>query len=161
MPERKSSDEKEAERAFQRHKRRLIRVLGRQALFSDQIDGVGRALFGQHWGGVHHQNSFKAVKRPGGTYAVLNTAMTDTSPGVHWIGVYVSPVGVVHVWDSFGRDTKHLAWPMRRNATQRGFGFEGSDRDAQQRGASQTCGPQSLAWLATVRELGIRKAMLV
>ena len=161
MSSTKTQDEKEAERVFNRHKRRLIRVMGREALFSDEIDTMGRALFGQHWGGVHHQNSFKAVKRPGGTYAVLNTAMTDTSPGVHWIGVYVSPVGVVHVWDSFGRDMKHLAWPMRRNATQRGFGFEGSDRDAQQRGLSQTCGPQSLAWLATVRELGIRKAMLV
>ena len=160
--ERKSQQEKEAERVFNAIKTKLIGQLGRNALDSDQVDRAGRGLFGPaNWHGVFNLGNFKPRKRAGGSYAVLNTARTERSPGYHWLGAYTSPAGVTYLWDSFGRNIKRLAWPLAKRISGNGHTLVGGDGDAQQRGASQTCGPQSLAWLLVVRTLGIKAASLV
>ena len=158
--EHKVTTEKEAEKVFNRYKRQLISRLGRDALYSDTIDKVGRELFGSNWQGVFNQGSFRAIKRPGGNYAVVNTSHSDKSPGFHWMGVYTSPAGVVHIWDSFGRPIRRIASVMSKKIG-KGRTVIGSDNDGQQRGASQTCGPQSLAWLMVVSSHGIKVASLV
>jgi hypothetical protein len=159
--ERKSQQEKEAERVFNAIKTKLIGQLGRSALDSDQVDRAGRELFGAHWHGVYNLGNFKPRKRAGGSYAILNTARTDTSPGYHWLGAYTSPAGVTYLWDSFGRNIKRLAWPLAKKLVGTGHTLVGGDNDAQQTGFSQTCGPQSLAWLMVVRTLGVKAASLV
>ena len=160
MTERKSQQEKEVERVFNVAKTKLIAKLGRIALDEDQVDRAGRGLFGAHWHGVFHLGNFKPRKRTRGSYAVINTARTDTSAGYHWLGAYTTPSGVTYLWDSFGRNIKKLAWPLaKRMGT--GHTLVGGDGDAQQRGLSQTCGPQSLAWLLVARTLGIKAASLV
>ena len=161
MTERKSAAEQNAERVFNHFKTKLIAQLGRSALDSDQVDRAGRELFGPaHWHGVFNLGNFKPRKRAGGSYAVLNTARTDTSPGWHWLGAYTTPAGVTYLWDSFGRNIKRLAWPLAKRMGP-GRTLVGGDGDAQQIGSSQSCGPQSLAWLLVVRTLGIKAASLV
>jgi hypothetical protein len=156
----KSTAEKDAEKVFNAYKRQLISRLGHEALYSDTIDRVGRELFGVNWQGVFHQGNFKAAKRPGGSYAVVNTSHSNRSPGFHWLGVYTSPAGVVYIWDSFGRPIQRIASYLGKKIG-KGHSIRGSDNDAQQRGASQTCGPQSLAWLMVVSGHGVKVASLV
>jgi hypothetical protein len=146
-------------RVFRAHRDRLLRELGRQALYGDQIDAVGRREFGQRWGGVSDQSGWRPHKN---RFYVVNTARTPTSPGVHWVAIYVSPAGTSTIYDSFGRDPRKLMWTAVRAAKKGGGHAVGTDpTDAEQRGASQVCGVLSLAWLLTVRDLGVRAARLV
>ena len=156
----KSTAEKDAEKVFNTYKRQLISRLGHEALYGDTIEGVGRELFGANWQGVFHQGNFRAAKRPGGSYAIVNTSHSNRSPGFHWLGVYTSPAGVVYIWDSFGRPIQRIASYMGKKI-RKGYSIVGSDYDAQQRGSSQVCGPQSLAWLRVVMDHGIKFASLV
>ena len=139
---------------YRSYKSALIRKLGREALDDMTIDSVGRAEFKRRWGGVSSQSEWQPIRD---RYYVVNTARVPDSPGVHWVGVYVTPRGLVHVYDSFGRGVQRLLWRVGKTASRWGAGpLIGTDPDAEQRGSSAVCGHASLAWLLVVRDHGIR-----
>ena len=139
---------------FRSYKGALIRKLGRGPLDDTTIDSVGRAEFGRRWGGVSSQSEWQPLRD---RYYIVNTARVADSPGYHWVGVYVTPRGMVHVYDSFGRNVRRLLWRVGKTASRWGAGpLIGTDPDAEQRGSSAVCGHASLAWLLVVRDCGIR-----
>jgi hypothetical protein len=139
---------------FRAYRDAFIRALGRGPLDDKTIDWVARAEFGRRWGGVSPQSAWRPRRD---RFYVVNTALSPSSPGVHWVGVYVSPRGIVHVYDSFGRNVRRLLWRVGKTASRWGAGpLNGTDPDAEQRGNSAICGHASLAWLIIVRDLGIR-----
>jgi hypothetical protein len=156
----KSADERSAEELFRELARAVYHGLGRDTTRGDQLDDAGSRLFGRKWAGVWHMGNFDP-SRLRDRYAVVNTSRTDSSPGYHWVASYTSPRGATTIWDSFGRNVRTLAWPLFHRALREGLIVRGGDRDAQQRGASRVCGQMSLAWLLTVREIGVRRARLV
>ena len=74
------------------YKQRLLRELGREALYDDQIDAVGRREFKRRWGGVHPSDGVPPVKP--NRYYVVNSGFRG-GPGAHWVALYVSPAGRV------------------------------------------------------------------
>ena len=139
---------------FHSHRDRLIRELGRQALDSDQINEVGRREFRKRWGGVYDQSTWQP--QPNRFY-VVNTARTVNSPGYHWVGIYVSPSGIATAYDSFGRNVHKLLFVANHTAKKLlHHTLQGTDPKPEQRGRSQVCGDLSLAFLLTVRDLGVR-----
>ena len=139
---------------FRSYKGALIRKLGRGPLDDTTIDGIGKTEFGRRWGGVSSQSEWRPRRD---RYYVVNSAYLPDSPGVHWMGVYVSPRGVVHAYDSFGRNVRRLLWRVGVTAARWGAGpLIGTDEDAEQKGDSAVCGHASLAWLLVVRDRGIR-----
>ena len=137
------------------YKQRLLRELGREALYDDQIDAVGRREFKRRWGGVHPSDGVPPVKP--NRYYVVNSGFRG-GPGSHWVALYISPAGRVYVYDSFSR------WATRIiPATVRKIGPEHLVEDANgvpdQRGLSEVCGVLSLAWLMAVRDHGIRRSL--
>ena len=149
----------QAKSRFLRHKRRYIRVFGRGPLSDHDLETAGRIEFGKRWAGVYDQATYRPKK---GTYAVLNTSYAPQSPGVHWLASYTTPAGITYLYDSYGRKTSRVVPRTWKNILQ-GGGRLGAmpDFDAEQKGDSAVCGHMCLAWLATVKELGIRRASTV
>lgn len=134
-------------------KNALARRLGRHPLSNMELNREGAAMFGGLWGGAWDQPGFVALPPRPNRYYVVNTSYAPRSPGVHWVAVYVTPAGVFHVYDSFGRDVDVLlsrALKGRRVVQVNG--------EPDQYANSAICGHASLAWLAMVRDTGVRAA---
>ena len=137
------------------YKQQLLRELGREALYDDQLDVVGRREFKRRWGGVHPSDGVPPLK-PNRFY-IVNSGFKG-GPGSHWVALYVSPGGRVYVFDSFARtSTKIIPATVRRLGPE--HFIEDANSVADQRGASEVCGVLSLAWLIAVRDRGIRQAL--
>ena len=155
-----STKEQDAEARFRTYKDALIRIYGRGPLDSDQIDEFGIEAFGGSWRGVSGQERVKTPMKPG--YYIVNTSRTAKSPGVHWVGLYVTSAGQAYTYDSFARSGAKMLSELGGRRKKGSGAFVDSDRkDAEQRGASAVCGHLSLAWLLVVRDLGIRSAILI
>ena len=161
----KSTAERKAEKKALAHfhltANALIARVGTRALYGDQIDALGRELFGRRWGGVTNQGDWRPTRRSGGTFYIVNTAHSTRSPGVHWVGLYVTPAGVPYAYDSFGRNPRRLLHKVGKTARRAGHALLGTDPDAEQPEGSEICGALSIAWLLSVRDLGVRMAALI
>jgi hypothetical protein len=135
----------------------LIRELGNQPLDDVVINKIGKREFGVRWAGVFAADQAKKLPSLRDRFAVLNTGKAD-GPGYHWLAIHVSPRGVVHVYDSFGRDADRVAWRLSRAVRSQGSELKTTDPAAEQKGSSAVCGHLSLAWLLAVRDHGIRAA---
>jgi hypothetical protein len=154
------AQEKAVEALFRKYKDALIRLFGRGALSSEQIDEYGRDAFGAAWGGVGDQ---QLTLKPG-RYYIVNTSYSPKSRGEHWVAIVTSRSGVVHLYDSFARNGSHLMPKLAAGIRKKGAGrhFIEADRsDAEQRGSSAICGHSALAFLSVARDLGIRAALLI
>ena len=157
----KTHREQDAEARFRTYKDALIRIYGRGPLDSDQIGEFGIEAFGGSWRGVSGQERVKTPLKKAG-YRIVNTSRTASSPGVHWVGLYVTSAGQAYTYDSFARSGVRMLSELNGRRKKGSGGFTDSDRkDAEQRGASAVCGHLSLAWLLVVRDLGIRSAILI
>jgi hypothetical protein len=147
--------EKKAEDVFRKYKKQFIKKLGRKALYNTTIDKVGVELFGTKWIGCFPQD--KVVLKNG--YQILNVDKS-TQNGSHWIGLYKTNNNI-YIYDSFGRPTPQLLKLLTKKIKGYHLKYKDSDLDAEQRGDSEVCGQLSLSWLMCVRDLGVRKAMLI
>ena len=106
--------------------------------------------------GRHPQN--KVSYKQG--YQIVNTS-SSKQRGLHWVALYVT-ARTVYVFDSYGRPSSNLLKTLTRQAKKQNLRIVDSDPDMQQIGySSETCGHMTLAWLQVVKDLGIRKALLV
>jgi len=160
MSSTKSHREQDAEARFRTYRDALIRIYGRGPLDSDQIDEFGKEAFGASWRGVSGQERVKTPMKAG--YRIVNTSKTAKSPGVHWVGLYVTSAGRTYTYDSFARSGARMLSELAGRRKKGSGAFVDSDRkDAEQRGQSAVCGHLSLAWLLVVRDLGVRSAILI
>jgi hypothetical protein len=137
------------------YKQKLLRELGSEALFDDQIDKIGLREFGRRWAGVYPSDGLPAV-RPNRFY-VVNSGFRG-GPGAHWVAMYASPSRRIYVYDSFARTSTKIIPATVRKISHEHF-VEDANGVADQRGDSQVCGVLSLAWLMAVRDHGIRRAL--
>ena len=114
--------------------------LGKGVTTGDQLDKVGRAVFGSEWGGVFARDG-EWRRRKG--YKIVNLDRKNQS-GSHWVGV----VGDM-VYDSFGRTG--ILGPELRD----------TENDAEQRKQEDNCGQRCLAWLGTYKLCGPRIAWTI
>lgn len=142
----------EERKLFNKHKRALISELGSKALDDRQIDAVGRREL-PAWGGVFpiDRGTLKPFH-----YYIYNTDTHD-KPGEHWIAVYCSK-GRAYVYDSYARPIPSIAYQLLKSIKKRGLKLGKTDEvhHMEQIGfTSELCGVNSLAFLMTVRDLGI------
>lgn len=138
------------------YKAGLIRELGRESLYEDTIDRVGRREFGRRWGGVHASDGVPRSLKPN-RFLVVNSGFRG-GPGSHWVALYTSPSGRAYVYDSFARGATKIVPATVRGLRQERV-VEDANGVADQRGDSQVCGVLSLGWLMLVRDRGIRRAL--
>jgi hypothetical protein len=140
---------------FREYKRLLINFVGRAPMEETKIDEIGKAEFGKRWAGVFASDEAARLLRMKDRFAIVNTA-TSHGRGSHWLGVYMSRGGACWLYDSFGREASHVCWRLNRAALEHHIAIRNTNPNHEQRGTSAVCGHLSLAFLLTVRDLGIR-----
>lgn len=73
----------------------------------------------------------------------------------------MTPAGVPWAYDSFGRNPRRLLYRVEKAARRAGHALQGTDPDAEQPEGTEVCGALSIAWLISVRDLGVRMAALI
>lgn len=143
-----------AHTAFLRHKDALIAQLGRGPLADDVLQALGRAAFGGQWGGCV---PWDRVRLEADRFYVVNSA-SHTGRGVHWLALHTTKKGA-YLWDSYSRAVRRVVPRLVRKLEAHGYRLEGTEHHPDQVGrTSEVCGQESLAWLLTVRDLGIGAA---
>jgi len=130
--------------------------IGHKATDGADLNTIGKREFGSHWAGVHPQDR---VKLKPNKYYIVNTDPHD-KPGEHWMAIKTAKTRA-YIWDSYGRPVKPLVSHLIKNIHHSGFSLGATDlvHHGEQIGyGSEVCGPDSLAFLLTVRDLGIKRA---
>ena len=141
---------------FQKVSKLLIKRFGKSGLYNDTIDKYGIKAFGSKWNGCHSQDQIVW----GIGYQIINVD-TSKKKGSHWVGLYITK-GRVYVYDSFGRPTPKLLKILTKQAKTRGIKIIDSERDPEQFGElSEICGQLTMAWLQTIKQLGIKSALKI
>lgn len=141
--------------AFEANRTALIKILGNKALYDTTINKAGSKLFAA-WGGCY---SSDRVKLKPYHYYVINVDTHD-KPGSHWLACYTSGKRA-YVWDSYSRPIKKLAPQLVKTIHKAKMSLGKTNRIPQHEQigyTSEVCGVLSLAWLLTVRDLGIALA---
>jgi hypothetical protein len=147
--------EQRAEALFLQYKRRFIKAIGKKAMYDNQLDHVGLNLFGSRWRGVFPQD--KMVCKNG--FQIINVDTSDKE-GSHWVAVYQT-AKTVYIFDSYARSSSKLLKIISKKTNCRKKIRDADRSDAEQRDDTEICGQLTLAWLAVVRDLGIKSAMLI
>jgi hypothetical protein len=140
---------------------RLVRLLGTEPMYTDELNRLGKQLFGNK----KYIGTFPVDKAPlnKSGYMIVNTDPSGES-GEHWIAIIVDSKHI-YVYDSYGRDTKNILPLLVQKAKKKKLKIVESRRDAEQDDSKvydrHTCGQRSLAWLLVVSELGIKNALKI
>ena len=149
--------EKSAKDIFLKYKNELIDEFGRKALNSEQCNYIGKKNFGKQWGGTLPWNK---VHVKSNKYYVINTSSSG-HPGIHWMAL-VTIGKKAYFWDSYNRSVKRLLPHLIHTLMKHRYRFGVTDHPMDQIGdTSEVCGHESLAWLMTVRDIGIDQAKSV
>jgi len=108
---------------------------------TSKLDGVGKHLFGDKFIGVFARDTMPKLEK--GQYLIFNLDTSD-KPGSHWVALTNDLV-----YDSFGRDMKHV--------TQTGQ----TDPDAEQSKTELNCGARCIAFLAVYDTYGSKVARYI
>jgi hypothetical protein len=140
---------------FNKSRDSLIRNLGSKALYDDQINAIGKRLF-PTWSGVFPVDRAQLLPYH---YCIINTDPHNKS-GSHWIACYCTAKRA-YIWDSYSRDPKKLVPQLINTIHAVGLqlGKTNTIPQHEQIGdTSEVCGVLSLAFLLTVKKLGIERA---
>ena len=143
-------------KTFNHYKKALISELGNKATEGTDLNTVGKREFGLAWAGVHPSDR---VKIKPNKYYVVNVDSHDKD-GSHWIALRTTKKRA-YLWDSYGRPVKKLVGGLIDDINKKGMqlGETNAVPHMEQIGyGSEVCGPDSLAFLLTVRDLGIARA---
>ncbi len=151
--------EKQVLKIFNKHKKRLIKSMGIKSTTDRQLNIIGNQLFGNQYLGTFSQDNLPFHKVKSNTFAIINTDTAGKS-GVHWVALYFTSK-TAYIWDSYGRSSRKLLPVFTKQLKTHKFKFIDSDPDADQSKKSEICGQISLAWMLTIKEVGIVNAMKV
>ena len=124
----------------------LIEVLGTGPTWSNDLNKIGKKLFGSLFLGAFAPNRQpKRYEVKSGTMWLWNTTMQ----GEHWGATGVLPDGKRMSYDSYGRNNGLIR--DRKAMKKKDFGVW-TESDEEQHKKSAICGPLSLAWMTIFQE---------
>ena len=149
--------EKKAETLFKKYKTKYVAKLGRHALDNFEIDTLANTLFGTKYKGSFAQNEKFELKAG---YYIINNDL-KTGGGEHWIAMVLT-AKKAYIYDSFGRDSNKLIAHLVRRLKLAKYKIINSDRkDKEQGNLQMICGQLCIAWLAVVKDLGVKMAIKI
>ncbi len=149
--------EQKAEFLFKKYKKKYISKLGMHALDNFEIDTLCNTLFGIKYRGSYPVDQ-KFEFKPG--YYVINTDL-KSGPGVHWVAMVLTAKNAF-IYDSFARNSNKLIAHLVRRLKLAKYKIINSDRkDKEQGNLQMICGQLCIAWLAVVKELGVRASIKI
>jgi hypothetical protein len=149
--------EVQAERAFKKHKKKIIAVMGIRETTDLQLLDVAKKLFGKRFLGVYPQDTIPLGK----TGMLIANTDVSSGKGTHWTALVLT-AKTVYIFDSFARPAAKLMKVLTNNAKNKKIKIMNSDlKDKEQHSSSAICGQLCLAWLCVVKEMGVRAAMQI
>jgi hypothetical protein len=131
----------------------IVKMMGKNSTtYSDEIERVGKGLFGSDFRGVFPADMVPRMRD--GDLAVVNLDKRDM-PGSHWISI-AKESGKLHVYDSFGRKSTKIIPDLIGKGK-----IVDADYDAEQKIKEDNCGQRSLSWLFVFKHFGKDLAMLI
>jgi hypothetical protein len=121
--------------------------------YSDELEKVGKKLFGKKFDGVYSADNYRLKKNK---YFIVNLDKVR-QPGSHWIAIATDNKNRAYLYDSFGRDTKEII-DVSGNGNN---GTYDAEHDAEQDDKEENCGQRSLAWLFIYDKWGKETAMQI
>jgi hypothetical protein len=160
--------EKNVMKVFNVHKKAMLKSMGHNITSSTILNDKGNQLFnnivanGNMYLGTFSQDNLpwhkiKNKKKP--IMAIINTDVAN-KPGVHWVALYITPK-TIYIWDSYGRDTNKLLPVFAKQMKFYKIKSKDADPDKNQTNTSKICGQLCLSFLSTVKQVGIRNALLI
>lgn len=145
-------DEKIAHKAYGKILRLILKEVGSEMTWTEQLNSLGQALLGKKYQGAFPYNHVPTLtkSRP---YAIVNTDDSD-GPGEHWIAVANTKTGARAVYDSFGRKSSKILRKMKGKKID-------ADSDAEQKDHEDSCGQRCIAWLVFVDIYGVKAGLLI
>lgn len=141
---------------FLDYKKKIIKLLGKEALYSDQITKLCRKLFGRKYIGTYAQDTMPLNLNG---YMIVNVD-TKGKKGSHWVAL-VHESKHVYVYDSFGRKTKNLLPILAKKLKNKKLIEVDADHKPEQFGDTSICGQLAISFLATVDKYGIDKTIKI
>jgi hypothetical protein len=153
--------ENQIEKEFKKYKNLYLRIMGNHALDNDELDEMGRHLFGIKYRGSYAQDHKFQIK-PG--YYIINTDIAK-GDGIHWLAG-VATKKTFYLYDSFGRNLSLVVPLLLKRLAAAGYKVKSDTKDKEQRitynnKLTVSCGHACLAFLMIAHKHGIRKAMLI
>jgi hypothetical protein len=134
--------------------RQMEGLLGNTTTYSNDLEKIGKQLFGNKFRGVFSSDTIPKMKD--GDMAIVNVDTSDM-PGSHWTSIVVQN-GDTYFYDSFGRKAEKLIPSLL------GLGKpikEDKKGTAEQKVSQKDCGQRSLAWLLIYENYGPEKALQI
>ena len=124
--------------------------MGINATFSNDLENMGRDLYGKNFIGVFSSDTVPNLTR-NNMCCLVNTDSSRQS-GTHWCALYQLN-NKTYFFDSFGRDyTKLSKYWINKNW----FPVLTSEKYRTQSFSTSDCGPQSLAFIGTFKKYGVK-----
>jgi len=149
--------EKKAENLYNNTlKNKIYPVLGKGVTHSNDLNKLGKKMFGSNFLGIYASNENLPLLNKNGQCFIMNLDPIGEK-GSHWIsGYYENPI--LGIYDSFGRDTAKIL-PVLYN--KHIYKIVDSDADPEQDIDEDDCGQKSTAFLYVAKKLGLKKALLI
>ena len=148
--------DKEILASFKDYKKKIIKLLGKKALLSDQLSKMGKKLFGKKYLGTYPQDKFP-IGLDG--YCIINTDVAGKQ-GEHWVALVFEPKKCF-VYDSFGRLTQNLLPILEKRLVDRHIITIDADHKPEQFGNTEVCGQLSMSFLLCCDTYGVEKVIKV
>lgn len=129
--------------------RKLESKLGTDVTYSNDLNRVGKQMFGSNFLGVFPSDQIPDLGE--GQYALINLDKSD-QPGSHWTAISMQN-GHKVFYDSFGRNHKRILSSIG--------GAIDTEGDAEQAKRENNCGPRSLAFLMVLNKMGLDAALTI
>ena len=140
---------------FNRYTKQIIKLVGSNALYTNQLNELGIKYFGNKYHGTYPSDKLPKLTslKP---YSIINVDTSNQS-GSHWVGIaYCSSMKKTLIFDSFGRKTRILVPSIFKK-----YSTIDTDYDHNQLIKENTCGQKSIAFLRIFDEYGFTAAKLI
>ena len=147
--------EKQAETKFNLYTKNIIKAVGDQALYTNQVDELGKKYFKNRFHGTYSSDKLPTLtaKQP---YAIINVD-SSKQPGSHWMAIAYCPIRLqTLVFDSFGRKTSILTPSIFKK-----YQTVDTDYDKNQLIRENSCGQKSVTFLRIFDKFGWDTAKLI
>jgi hypothetical protein len=137
-------------------KNKIEPLTGNTITYLDQLNKVGKKLFGSKFHGVYASNQIKKLTdaKP---YCILNLDSSD-QPGSHWIAIAKQKKNT-YVHDSFGRTATEIIPNLRYSGNGKIINADTSDKE--QKVTEFNCGAQACAFIYIFDKYGSDTAILI
>lgn len=147
-----------AEEMFQNYKTQIIKSMGINSTYLEQLTKICKQLFGKYYIGTFAFDKIPS-KMGKNKMLIFNLDKMGESNKEHWVAIYKYAHNKILFYDSFGRS--HTKLFTNLGELSKNNLIQDSEKDAEQFGNSSICGQLCIAFLCICHNNGINYAKYI